>query len=314
MPRDHSPWHACCHRLQMDLPTFHNIITTESTTLTDCYSSCPTSSCCTRSYFVDSISTWNMAPSGGRNVRLDVQYGRYSTLIKSHPRVRVSFFLFLPSFLSFFPTSRPGRSSHSRLCQPCCRIARRRHLVHYCRSFAHIRILDHSITITNTDSTASTLREVVAFNPSSILRRLWNVVPLPRATGMFRTRHANLLAIAILLLLHLTSAYNSYNYGIDINTILKRQVSSFYADSGIHADNGPNGSVPLRQEIRQLENDNLTWTLYILGLDMLQYTDQTQMLSWYQIAGISTFHFQLDVDLPIISKASMDDPTNLSMV
>jgi tyrosinase len=137
------------------------------------------------------------------------------------------------------------------------------------------------------------------FTPFSILARLWDVIPLLRAAGMFLTCHADLLAIAVSLLLHLTFAYNSYNYGIDKDTILKRQVSSFYADTGIYAGNGPDSSVPLRQEIRQLQKDNLTWTLYILGLDMLQYTDQTEMLSWYQIAGISAFHFQLDIYLPI---------------
>jgi tyrosinase len=108
---------------------------------------------------------------------------------------------------------------------------------------------------------------------------------------MFFTRYTHVLAIAVFLLLHPTFAHNSYNYGIDRNTLLKRQSSSFYAVTGIHAGSGPDGSVPLRQEIRQLEKDNFTWTLYILGLDMLQYTDQTQMLSWYQIAGILTFHF-----------------------
>jgi hypothetical protein len=47
-----------------------------------------------------------------------------------------------------------------------------------------------------------------------------------------------------------------------------------------------NGTVPLRQEIRVLQNDSTLWTLYILALDMLQYTNQTDMLSWYQIGGI----------------------------
>ncbi|CAK7220176.1 hypothetical protein SBRCBS47491_004101 [Sporothrix bragantina] len=44
--------------------------------------------------------------------------------------------------------------------------------------------------------------------------------------------------------------------------------------------------MPPRQEIRQMEKDTDLWTLYILGLNMMQYTDQSELLSYYQIAGI----------------------------
>ncbi|CAK7270823.1 hypothetical protein SEPCBS57363_004302 [Sporothrix epigloea] len=44
--------------------------------------------------------------------------------------------------------------------------------------------------------------------------------------------------------------------------------------------------MPPRQEIRRMENDTDLWTLYILGLNMMQYTDQSNLLSYYQIAGI----------------------------
>jgi hypothetical protein len=101
------------------------------------------------------------------------------------------------------------------------------------------------------------------------------------------------LAIYCTLFLRLTCAtpsntnqkHSSYNYGVDRSTILKRQSSNFYAINGIQSGSGPNGSLPLRLEIRELEQDSTMWALYILGLDMLQYTNQTEMLSWYQIAG-----------------------------
>lgn len=80
-------------------------------------------------------------------------------------------------------------------------------------------------------------------------------------------------------------SYPSYDYGLDRSVIFKRQTSNFYAITGINTGSGPNGSTPLRLEIRELEKDTMTWALYILGLDMLQYTPQTEMLSWYQIAG-----------------------------
>jgi tyrosinase len=83
-----------------------------------------------------------------------------------------------------------------------------------------------------------------------------------------------------------STTFSSYNYGdsIDRNTILKRQQSSTpYVVTGVQI---ADGSTPLRLEVRQLEQDPVTWTLYLLGLDMLQFTNQTEMLSWYQITGL----------------------------
>jgi hypothetical protein len=74
---------------------------------------------------------------------------------------------------------------------------------------------------------------------------------------------------------------NEYGYG-----------TKHYRRDGAPADffavTGPkaNGSVPLRREIRDLQKDTTMWTLYILALDMLQYTNQSDLLSWYQIGGI----------------------------
>jgi len=80
------------------------------------------------------------------------------------------------------------------------------------------------------------------------------------------------------------STFPSYDYGVDRSSIIKRQSPSPYVVTGIPTVKG--GTTPLRLEVRQLEQDPTTWTLYILGLDMLQYTNQTQMLSWYQITGL----------------------------
>jgi hypothetical protein len=74
-------------------------------------------------------------------------------------------------------------------------------------------------------------------------------------------------------------AYSSYDYGSQKRPVSKRQ-SSIIQTTGVK-----NNGVQSRQEIRQLEQNTMLWTLYILGLDMLQYTDQNDELSWYQIAG-----------------------------
>lgn len=80
--------------------------------------------------------------------------------------------------------------------------------------------------------------------------------------------------------------YPSYDYGADPPRLPKRQSSESFPIIGVHTGSDVNGSVPLRIEVRELEKDPVAWTLYILGLDMLQYTPQSDMLSWYQIAGI----------------------------
>ena len=111
--------------------------------------------------------------------------------------------------------------------------------------------------------------------------------------SFFSSRPYCLLAASFTLLWHSVYAlptsseqtFPSYDYGIDINTIIKRQSSTPYATTGIPTSGPP----PLRLEIRELEQDPITWTLYLLGLDLLQITDQTQMLSWYQIAGLNRF-------------------------
>jgi hypothetical protein len=88
--------------------------------------------------------------------------------------------------------------------------------------------------------------------------------------------------------------YGSYIYGFDGVRLSKRQASttssfsnsSNYVITGAMGGTGPDGGVPQRLEIRELQKNEDLWTLYILGLDMMQWTDQTDKLSWYQIAGM----------------------------
>ncbi|RDW85231.1 hypothetical protein BP6252_02821 [Coleophoma cylindrospora] len=75
-----------------------------------------------------------------------------------------------------------------------------------------------------------------------------------------------------------------YNYGMEARSIYARSAATDYVTTGIPTST--NGTLPLRLEIRDLEKDNATWTLFILALDMMQYTNQSEIFSWYQIAGI----------------------------
>ncbi|KAF2194899.1 Di-copper centre-containing protein [Zopfia rhizophila CBS 207.26] len=63
--------------------------------------------------------------------------------------------------------------------------------------------------------------------------------------------------------------------------------SSRVTATGVPTTPGPNGSVPLRREIRDLQaNYRDQWNLYLLGLADLQKKPPTDLLSYYQLAGI----------------------------
>lgn len=82
-----------------------------------------------------------------------------------------------------------------------------------------------------------------------------------------------------------------YDYGFDVHEQLSRRSLKSYSPStpfvvsGI-ASSSSNPQVYPRQEVRQMEKNTDLWTLYMLGLSMMQYTPQSQLLSYYQIAGI----------------------------
>lgn len=46
------------------------------------------------------------------------------------------------------------------------------------------------------------------------------------------------------------------------------------------------GSLATRQEIRTMMQDQELFTLYLLALERMQKVDESDPLSWFQIAGI----------------------------
>ncbi|KAK4251830.1 hypothetical protein C7999DRAFT_27509 [Corynascus novoguineensis] len=77
--------------------------------------------------------------------------------------------------------------------------------------------------------------------------------------------------------------YSGYDYGFNIEKRIKRQLGR---RSAMVVQDRTGDEVHVRQEIRQLEQDHDLWTLYMLGLSMLQYTDQASPVSHYGLAGI----------------------------
>lgn len=79
----------------------------------------------------------------------------------------------------------------------------------------------------------------------------------------------------------------SYDYGFNVMEGLKAKREPS-ADNILVTRGMPlrsNGSVPVRYEIRDLQKNTDKWSLYILALDLMQYTDQSLPSSWYSISS-----------------------------
>ena len=85
----------------------------------------------------------------------------------------------------------------------------------------------------------------------------------------------SLLASSLLV----TNSYASPITNIRKETLQKRQDAPF-------AVTGVQGSgVQPRLEIRDLQQNADQWNIYLLGLQRMQAVDQSDYLSWFQIAG-----------------------------
>ena len=84
-----------------------------------------------------------------------------------------------------------------------------------------------------------------------------------------------------------TSDYHPYHYGFDVHARVKRHLTRRSAQvvQGKRVGGVVSGEIGVRQEIRQLELDKDVWTLYLLGLSMMQFTDQGVATSYYGLAG-----------------------------
>lgn len=74
-----------------------------------------------------------------------------------------------------------------------------------------------------------------------------------------------------------------YDYGTDIGALFKRDVVNM-PTTGVPYT-GSDDKIPVRQEVRDMEKNADLWELYILGLSMMQTINQSDIRSWYQIAG-----------------------------
>lgn len=88
-----------------------------------------------------------------------------------------------------------------------------------------------------------------------------------------------------------TSAFPRYEYSSHVSHIHSRQDGSqnqtlgYYPVTGVLDRELNDGSLPVRREIREMEIDQDLWTLYLLGLDLMQATQQEDPTSWYKVMG-----------------------------
>lgn len=116
-----------------------------------------------------------------------------------------------------------------------------------------------------------------------------------------RTACTLMLAVLALPWATLGGQFSSYDYGFDVAPLMRRQDSQPVVVSRLVT---VNGSLPVRPEIRQMKRDVHRWTLYLLALSMMQYTDQDQELSWYQITGVCLESCRISLCFPVLTRGS----------
>lgn len=77
-----------------------------------------------------------------------------------------------------------------------------------------------------------------------------------------------------------TSLLASFCHGSPLMSFQARQAPGSY-----YPITGPSGGIHPRLEIRQLQQTGEMWNLFLLALQEFQAIDQTEIDSYYQIAG-----------------------------
>lgn len=101
------------------------------------------------------------------------------------------------------------------------------------------------------------------------------------------------LSVASSTFADLRTGLPRYRHNTQMSHIYRRQngfenqTLGYFPVTGVLDRDLSNGSLPVRREIRELEKDQDLWTLYLLGLDYMQASEQDDPLSWYKIMGRS---------------------------
>lgn len=109
--------------------------------------------------------------------------------------------------------------------------------------------------------------------------------PLSRRMSAFQWLSIVTLLLTLLLTplaLSLDEQYPPYRYRPEKLAKLARRQHSPAKPSVVE---GLSDAPLVRPELRQLQQDEDLWTLFLLGVSWMQYVNQTDPASWYGIAG-----------------------------
>ena len=94
-----------------------------------------------------------------------------------------------------------------------------------------------------------------------------------------------------------------------------KAVSATIAITGVQGGvNLITGQRPLRQEFSNFQNSGAAFDLYILSFQQFVQMNQTNEVSYYQVAGMYLPIYDFDSTRPEVSQASMDILTSLGMM
>ena len=101
---------------------------------------------------------------------------------------------------------------------------------------------------------------------------------------MLRAATSLVLLLSVLsIIINLVRA-QGYDFGVDVSRLTRRQTASQILVGKLPL--AANGTIPVRQEIRQMRADKHKWDLFILSMSMFQNADQDDPLSYYQVTGL----------------------------
>lgn len=102
---------------------------------------------------------------------------------------------------------------------------------------------------------------------------------------LLRIHICTLWCIASIVLQSLANP-QPYDFGIDVRKLTRRDDTT---DPIVvrRLPTRPDGTLPLRMEVRSMRSNKYKWDLFTLALSMFQFTSQDDPLSWYQVAGKS---------------------------
>ncbi|UNI25054.1 Tyrosinase [Purpureocillium takamizusanense] len=101
---------------------------------------------------------------------------------------------------------------------------------------------------------------------------------------MLRAATHPVLLVTILAIAIPLACCQGYDFGVDVSRLTRRQTASPILVGKLPL--ATNGTIPVRQEIRQMRADKHKWDLFILSMSMFQTADQQDPLSYYQVTGI----------------------------